>query len=446
MNVIGLDVCKNAVVAWCLDSVPRNLKQHFKDNRRKEPDPFKFYANLNDIQKLLALQPDAIALEPTGIHYAWIWAHIARSEGIAVRWVGHQEVAHFRKQARLPDKNDQADALALAAYTLTYWEQARQFLSFDHAAIVRLRELYLQLQSLTRIQNPVVNRARQQLAREFPEAALMDSKISAIDGVCPLWAWIGEVDRKIQTGNLRYSRLYAESVAPIYGVEISNFTRRLARLHCDLTQWEVELEAELSVQLSQPQFYPYREIMTRLGLGPRQQALLISQIYPISRFESLGGFKRRLGVAKVEDSSGDRQGQQSGHGSKLRQTELYLWILTTYAPKKSRPDNELAHKIAAFYDERKARFDDPELWKQKVQERTQRKALEQIKAVLQTDAIPAVVIQAVLSAVETSIADLAPEAKPESRRGFGNLVISQTAGYGVRLLYRELKRAISPIV
>lgn len=442
MNIIGLDVCKNAVVAWCLDAVPRNLKQHFKDNRRKEPDPFKFYANLNDIRKLLALKPEAIALEPTGIHYSWIWAHIARQEGIEVRWVGHQEVAHFRKQARLPDKNDQADALALAAYTLTYWGQEHQFLSFDHAAIVRMRELYLQLQSLTRIQNPVVNRARQQLAREFPESALSKSKI-APDGVCPLWAWLGEVDRRITNGNAYYARLYADSVAPAYGIPISAFTRRLAKLHCDLTQWEIDLEADLAAQLNQPQFFPYRRVMSQLGLGPRQQALLISQIYPISRFESLGGFKRRLGVAKVEDSSGDRQGQRSGHGSKMCQTELYLWILTTYAPKKSRPDNELAHKIAQFYDERKTRFDDPELWKQKVQERTQRKALEQIKTVLQTDAVPATVVQAVLSAVETSIADLAPEAKQESRRGFGNLVIAQTAGYGVRILYRELKKSVS---
>ena len=32
----------------------------------------------------------------------------------------------------------------------------------------------------------------------------------------------------------------------------------------------------------------------------------------------------------------------------------------------------------------------------------------------------------------------------EVKKGFGNLIICQTAAYGCRLLFRELKRALAP--
>jgi hypothetical protein len=38
---------------------------------------------------------------------------------------------------------------------------------------------------------------------------------------------------------------------------------------------------------------------------------------------------------------------------------------------------------------------------------------------------------------------LVPEVKTsEAKRGFGNLIIMQTAAYGCRLLFRELKKSI----
>ncbi|MDJ0733132.1 MAG: hypothetical protein QNJ47_03450 [Nostocaceae cyanobacterium] len=45
-----------------------------------------------------------MVLEPTGVHYSWIWAHICQAEGIKVVWVGHAEAVHYRKQNQLPDK------------------------------------------------------------------------------------------------------------------------------------------------------------------------------------------------------------------------------------------------------------------------------------------------------------------------------------------------------
>ena len=55
--------------------------------------------------------------------------------------------------------------------------------------------------------------------------------------------------------------------------------------------------------LTSPAFADYRHIFVRFGIPTRSQGLLLSQIYPMSKFESLGRFKRRLGLAHDENSS-----------------------------------------------------------------------------------------------------------------------------------------------
>lgn len=246
MKIVGLDVCKNSVVAWVLTSIPKNFRKYFRDNKRpKDNDPLTFKANADGVKKLLALAPDAVVLEPTGVHYSWIWSHICQAEGIKVVWVGHAEAVHYRKQNKLPDKNDQADALALAAYTLLHWGDDDFFLHFQPGKVASMRSLWLQLQSINRIQSPIINRARQQLAREFPEAALMKSEPSKADGLPPLWAWLAGIKRKTKRKNSYYDRVYEKSIANQYGVTISTFTRKLSNMLCDLRYWEMEIQDEI---------------------------------------------------------------------------------------------------------------------------------------------------------------------------------------------------------
>lgn len=458
MKIVGLDVCKDSVVAWALESVPRNFRQHFKEHKRGKPDQLTFRANAEGIAGLLALKPDAVIMEPTGVHYSWIWSHICEAEGIEVLWAGHQEAVHYRKEHKLPDKNDQADALALAAYALAHWQQSEFFLEFEPGKVAKLRECWLQLQSLNRIRNPVVNRARQQLAREFPEAALKESDPSKTDGMEPLWSWLAGRERNLKKNNFYYDKLYTKSIAKVYGVEISHFTRRLANHICDLRDWEVEVEIQMLEILTDPKFAVYREVMTNFGIGNRPQALLISQIYPCTKFECLGRFKRRLGMAKDENSSGDKETMNTGNGSKLCRSQLYMWVLDRIAPEKARPKNEIGEKLGNFYDSRNAQFqNNPELWKQKTIARQQERALREFKEKLlksllpmmnkemgpQVEAMLNLTMQTMQISLAASAEKLAPGAKSqEVKRGFGKLVISQTAAYGCRLLFKELKKAI----
>ncbi len=78
-----------------------------------------FSANSEGIKALLALKPDIAVMEPTGVNYSRLWGtHLARA-GVEVRLVGHKELRNYRSShLSLPDKDDDADALALACY---YW-------------------------------------------------------------------------------------------------------------------------------------------------------------------------------------------------------------------------------------------------------------------------------------------------------------------------------------
>jgi hypothetical protein len=449
MRILGLDICKDHAVGWLLDEQPHHLKNYFRQNlgsRSKDPqkDPQTFYFNQEGIEKLLLLQLNAVILEPTGVHYSWLIAHICQCEGIQVLWVGHSEATYYRKQNKLPDKNDLADGLALAAYGHQNWGKEDFFLWFNPQKISRIRELYLQLKSLNRIQSPIINRSRQQLVREFPEAAFKDSA-QGTDGLSPLWAWLGKRERNLKKKNHYYDRLYDKSIAPKYGVKISRFTQRTANFLCEIHLWEKEIEGELRLLLREPEFKAYNKCFNQFGMGLRTRALILSQIYPITRFQTLGSFKRRLGMAGDENSSGDKLGWKHGTGSKMCRSELYLWILTRISPQKSRPNNEIGAKLGNFYDERYGRFqENPELLKQRTPGGTERlsKALKILKGEI-TRGEPNKSLEELLEALEEIIE---PNYRYQKQTGgtkpkFGNLVISQTAAYAIRLLFRELKRA-----
>lgn len=61
-------------------------------------------------------------------------------------------------------------------------EKVAQELAKKVARIAEIRILYYQINSLIRVQSPLINRTRQQLAEEFPEAAFSNSRNSDKDG------------------------------------------------------------------------------------------------------------------------------------------------------------------------------------------------------------------------------------------------------------------------
>ena len=354
MRILGIDICKDRGVCWLIEQLPDDIKAYWqreksKRSRNPKKDPMTFYFTRKGIGGLLATKPDVVALEPTGVHYSYLISQVCIQLGIDLVWVGHKQVKAERNSNLLPDKNDLADALAIATYTHKHYGKPGHFLSFDPLSVARIKELYLQLKYLTRVQNPFINRARQQLAREFPEAAGVKSNPGA-DGRRPLWCWIAERDRPITKRNSYWHNRYQNSVAVDYGIELSDFTRWLAGQIDELDMQVLKLEKELVHLVYSKQFQAYNQIFDQFNFGLILRSLLLAQIYPFEeRFVSDSAFKCRIGAAKREDSSGSKVAWKNTTGKNCRR-EFYLWVVTSIAQKSRRPSSEVGQKICEYYD------------------------------------------------------------------------------------------------
>ncbi|MEH2270105.1 MAG: IS110 family transposase [Nostoc sp.] len=364
IRILGLDVSKSSVSACLLLEKPEDPRQFYY-----ECPFFKLSADAKGIQDLLALNADIALLEPTGNNYSKLWGtHLARS-GVEVRLVGHKELRNYRaNHLALPDKDDDADALALACYYFDYHKDPRRFVQIRDRAIVRIRELVLRLAHLNRVQSPIVNRARQDLAWQFPEVALVKSRRGESGDVPLLWGWLAGLRK-----STRYDRLYRETV----GLGITDTVREHAKRICNLQREEHVIEAELGELLTDSRFDHYRTVFKRFGFGDRLTAIVLSQIYPIEGFLldgkpevrirqgrnskkptkrhlSLRRFQKALGAAPSLEASGDSRKSKVVGGSDLCRKSLWQWVFTRIEPKRSRLKNDIGKTLGEQLDTEKA--------------------------------------------------------------------------------------------
>lgn len=89
MRILGLDVCRGSVVGCLLEELPDNCLDWFRRNKTAIAS---YQATKEDLDRLLALKPDMVILEPTGVHYARLWADHLIKSGVIVRWIGHAQL------------------------------------------------------------------------------------------------------------------------------------------------------------------------------------------------------------------------------------------------------------------------------------------------------------------------------------------------------------------
>jgi hypothetical protein len=364
-RILGLDVSKSSVSACLLESKPSDPRQFYYEC------PFKlFSANSEGIKALLALKPDIAIMEPTGVNYSRLWGtHLARA-GVEVRLVGHKEIRNYREHhLNLPDKDDDADALALACYYFDYCDSPKRFVQIRDFTTTRIRELVLRLAHLNRVQSPIINRLRQDLAWQFPEVAHVNSK-RGVNGEVPLlWGWLcGERQSK------RYDNLRSSTI----GLGISSTVRHHARRLCDLQREEHSIEVELHQLLGDSKFTAYREVFKVFGFGVRLEGIILSQIYPIEayfgadgkpevkirkgrksgkptkRYLSLRRFQKSLGLAPSMEASGDKSKIKIVGGSDLCRIAFWQWVFTRIEVKRCRLNNEIGAALGAQLDAEKA--------------------------------------------------------------------------------------------
>jgi hypothetical protein len=364
-KVLGLDISKSSVSACLIESKPDSPRQFYYDCQF-----LKLNANASGIRGLLELQPDIALMEPTGNNYSKLWGtHLARA-GVEVRLVGHKELRSYRAHhLALPDKDDDADALALACYYFDYHADQRRFVQIRDEVIVRIRELVLRLAHLNRVQSPIINRLRQDLAWQFPEVAHVRSLRCTSGQVPLLWGWLCG-DRQ----SVRYDRIYSQTV----GLGITRTVKHHAERLCNLQREEFNIEEELRELLNDVRFEKYRAVFARFGFGTRLTGVLISQIYPIESFLDADGkpevkirqgrnskkptkrhlslrrFQKALGMAPSLEASGDMKKSKVIGGSDLCRKALWQWVFTRIEPKRCRLANHIGRQLGELLDSEKA--------------------------------------------------------------------------------------------
>jgi hypothetical protein len=370
LQIIGLDISKASVSACLISGKVDDPREFYHQYDFK-----KIAATAHGIAELLALIGsenliDTIAvMEPTGVNYQILWGTQLARAGVEVRLVGHKELRSFREHhLGLPDKDDDADALALAIYGWDYVAAPGRFVQLRDRTIVQIRRLVLRLAHLNRVQSPIINRARQDLAWQFPEAALIRS-LRLGEKVPLMWGWLCG-----QRQSVKYDLLLERSI----GLGLTDEVRRHAARICDIQREEMVLEFELSKLVGEPQFLPYRKVFARFGFGRRVEALLLSQIYPFENYLAADGkpdvkirkgrrsgkptkrhlslhrFCKALGYAPSQESSGDINKSKVVGGSDLCRKALWQWIFTRIEPHRTRLKNDIGDRLGEIMDAEKA--------------------------------------------------------------------------------------------
>ena len=254
-------------------------------------------------------------------------------------------------------------------YWFDYYQSARRFIQLRDYPITRIRELVLRLAHLNRVQSPIINRLRQDLAWQFPEVALVRSQRQSLSENLPLlWAWLAGEKK-----SAKYDRLLASSV----GLGITNTVKLHAQRICHLQREEIVIERELIKLLGAPKFSIYRKEFAEFGFGLRLQSVLLSQIYPLENYFDASGkpevikrrgrksgkptkrylserrFMRSLGVAPGKEASGDKDLDRVG-GSDLCRLALWQWVFTRIEVKRSRPKNDIGKQLGEMMDAEKS--------------------------------------------------------------------------------------------
>jgi hypothetical protein len=335
-KVVGADACNGRLVCIMLDSLPSD--EEIGNIYREKSAYFDVDVSASGLSYLLSLKPDVIVLEPTGVNYIKFWVIKLAECGIKVVLVDHKKSNRFRDDLSLPDKDDEADALALACYYLKHQNNVLRFVRIRDEITSQLRDCALRLKHIDRVQSPLINRLQQDLAWAMPE---VKGSVNAV----LFWRWLA--------GRAR-SKKYDYIKIATCGLGINQHMEAMAGLLVDLWQQKAIVEREMLALLDCPQFDRDRAVMRQYYLPDIAQAIIISQYYPLSNFLGEDGkplvqltrsrrtqtktikpiglrrFRKTLGVAPVREASGKSPTKTKKAGSKLCRCQLWLWSFSTF--------------------------------------------------------------------------------------------------------------------
>jgi len=303
--IVGIDVSRSSIAACFMLEKPSNPRNDYFD-----ADIENFHSHLENLNKLRAkiesfkADKTVAICEPTGMNYARLWMNKLSDWGVEVRMISNSKLPNYRaelmgKEGKSGAKTDDIDAFAIACW---YFDKSEtSYLKIRDPLVSQIKSICLRVEHLNRVQNPITNRMRQELAWQCPEVALVKSAKLQDDLPPLLWGWLA---------GKRKSAKYDRVLATTIGSGIEPQTRWAANQYCEIEEEIFKLRKQLTQLIDNPQFEEYRQIFTKFGFGYQLQGYLLGAIYPIEDFLKDGRPEVKI-----------RKNRQTGHESKLKLSE-----------------------------------------------------------------------------------------------------------------------------
>ena len=369
-RIIGIDVGRGSAILCCLDKFPDNILQHYKKLKNNQQF-YKVNCSRDGVEKLLALKPTGIVIEPTGYWYSQFWVTVAQKNNIAVYCVGHNNLDKFRGSYYFPNKRDEEDALSLAAM---YFDDRfidiqgnKPFLKLTHNAVItRVRDLFNEKEQLQKIRTNLVSQLRQRLSYEFPEVAKHYMKISEVRGYTPIIYWLATGKK-----NVRYDNKYKQSMVHDLEIKIADYTRSHAFIIFGIEERIIQHQKLIAALINEPQFAAYHRVFDKFKFGDCVRALLLFNLYPFEKYlvngkpwveyeyskdklqkrdRSLRKFQGFVGLSFTYKQSGNKTKRQF-HGNGTIRSHLYMWAICTITQKRNVHHTEITQELSDRYQE-----------------------------------------------------------------------------------------------
>ena len=352
--IVGIDVSRSSIAACFMLEKPSNPRDDYF-----AADIEVFHSNLENLNqlktKIESFNADKVVAicEPTGMNYAQLWMNKLSDWGCEVRMISNSKLPNYRaelmgKEGKSGAKTDDIDAFAIACW---YFDKPdTSYLKIRDPLVSQIKHICLRLEHLNRVQSPIVNRMRQELAWQCPEIALVKSA-KLQDELSPLlWGWLAE---------RRKSKKYDRVLERTIGSGIEQQTRWAAKQYCEIEEEIFKLKKQLVQLIDNAPFKEYRRIFTKFGFGYQLQGYLLGAIYPIEDFLKDGRpevkirknrqtgnesklklserrFMRAVGMGVIREDSGQKKkGKQSG--SALCRKALWQWCFTRLEVARNNP-------------------------------------------------------------------------------------------------------------
>lgn len=358
--IVGIDVSRSSIAACFMLEKPSNPRDDYFD-----ADIEVFHSNLENLNRLRAkiesfAADEIIAIcEPTGMNYAQLWINKLSDWGCEVRMISNSKLPNYRaelmgKEGKSGAKTDDIDAFAIACWYFD--KKSSDYLKIRDPLVGQVKRICLRIEHLNRMQNPIINRIRQELTWQCPEVALVRSAKLQDDLPPLLWGWLA---------GLRKSKKYDFILGATIGSGIEPQTQWAAKQYCEIEDEIFKLRKELVQLIDNSQFKEYREIFIKFGFGCQLQGYLLGAIYPIADFLKDGRpeikirknrqtgkesklklserrFMRAVGMGVVREDSGQKKkGKQSG--SALCRKALWQWCFTRLEVTRNNPPLSFAY-------------------------------------------------------------------------------------------------------